>query len=81
MIVASCPACRENVTVPIDARPTSIVRCPLCSAEYRLEEFLAQLPPPLIVLPEPDMATAEGTAAATDPVFGERGSERLGRRD
>ncbi|MHB8972561.1 MAG: hypothetical protein ACYC4N_19135 [Pirellulaceae bacterium] len=28
----------------------SIVRCPLCSAEFRLVEFLAQLPPPLIVV-------------------------------
>ncbi len=54
MIVAACPSCRENVTVPIDARPTSIVRCPLCSAEFPLEQFLAQLPPPLIVLPQPD---------------------------
>ena len=50
MIVASCPACREQVTVPMDASPSSLVRCPLCNAEFRLGEFLAQLPPPLIVV-------------------------------
>ncbi len=73
MIVAPCPACRENVTVPIDARPESIVRCPLCSAECRLSAFLAQLPPPLIVVADAeltaDAAPAEalfGAAAASD---------------
>ena len=62
MIVASCPSCRENVTVPIDARPSSIVRCPLCNAQCRLEEFLAQLPPPLIVLADADAGADEATA-------------------
>jgi hypothetical protein len=62
MIVASCPSCREDVTVPIDARPSSIVRCPLCNAECRLEEFLAQLPPPLIVLADTDAGADEATA-------------------
>ena len=73
MIVAPCPACRENVTVPIDARPESIVRCPLCSAEFRLSEFLAQLPPPLIVVPTRELTADEhrtkalfGTDAASD---------------
>ncbi|MHB8866256.1 MAG: hypothetical protein ACYC6N_28050 [Pirellulaceae bacterium] len=59
MIVASCPACRENVTVPIDARPTSIVRCPLCNAEFHLADFLAQLPPPLIVVEDTRVAGQE----------------------
>lgn len=62
MIVAACPSCRENVTVPIDAQPSSIVRCPLCNAECRLEQFLAQLPPSLIVLTEPD------TSVEADPI-------------
>jgi hypothetical protein len=50
MIVASCPACHEQVTVPIDASPSSLVRCPLCHAEFQLGAFLSQLPPPLIVV-------------------------------
>ncbi len=50
MIVASCPACHEQVTVPIDASPSSLVRCPLCNAELHLAAFLSQLPPPLIVV-------------------------------
>lgn len=52
MIVASCPACHEPVTVPIDASPSSLVRCPLCNAEFQLGAFLSQLPPPLIVVQE-----------------------------
>ena len=50
MTVASCPSCRERVTVPVDATPQCIVRCPLCHEEFELAAFLAQLPPLLIVL-------------------------------
>jgi hypothetical protein len=67
MIVAACPSCREDVTVPIDARPTSIVRCPLCNAECRLEQFLAQLPPPLIVLADANAADDNATPAPVEP--------------
>lgn len=59
MTVASCPSCRESVTVPIDASSESIVRCPLCHEEFRMAEFLAQLPPPLIVI-------SRGAAGAMD---------------
>jgi hypothetical protein len=69
MIVAPCPACRENVTVPIDARPESIVRCPLCSAECRLAAFLSQLPPPLIVVADAELTADEAPAEA---LFGAR---------
>jgi hypothetical protein len=62
MTVASCPSCRESVTVPIDASSESIVRCPLCHEEFRLEEFLSQLPPPLIVVSPAD-------ESAEDPVL------------
>lgn len=50
MTVASCPSCKESVTVPVDATPESVVRCPLCHEEFTLEAFLEQLPPKLIVL-------------------------------
>lgn len=50
MTIAACPSCHENVTLPADAQPDSIVRCPLCQDECKLDEFLAQLPPELIVV-------------------------------
>ncbi len=50
MTVSTCPSCHESVTVPVEAQPDSIVRCPLCQEEFQLKEFLSQLPPPLIVL-------------------------------
>jgi hypothetical protein len=49
MTVASCPSCREEVTIPADALPDSIVQCPLCGEEFRLSEFLTQIPPELII--------------------------------
>lgn len=66
MIVAACPSCRENVTVPVDARPSSIVRCPLCNAECRLEEFLAQLPPSLIVVEDAQYGPTSAALPASD---------------
>ncbi len=62
MTVASCPSCRERVTVPVDATPECIVRCPLCHEEFKLEAFLAQLPPALIVLREDKEAADQPTA-------------------
>lgn len=60
MTVATCPACRESVTVPVDATPQCTVRCPLCHEQFPLAAFLAQLPPSLIVVgDEPDEASAE----------------------
>ncbi|MBM4089924.1 MAG: hypothetical protein FJ276_10950 [Planctomycetes bacterium] len=52
MTIAACPSCRESVTVPVDAVADSIVRCPLCNEQFRLADFLVQLPPALIVLGE-----------------------------
>ncbi|MCU0958685.1 MAG: hypothetical protein MUF48_01150 [Pirellulaceae bacterium] len=62
MFVASCPACREHVTVPSDASVAAVVQCPWCRDERPLSEFLAQLPPALIVVSgdQPD-AAAEDT--------------------
>ncbi len=61
MTVASCPSCREHVTVPVDATPECIVRCPLCHEEFRLEAFLSQLPPALIVLGKETATADQGT--------------------
>jgi len=66
MTIAACPSCHENVTLPADAQPDSIVRCPLCQEQFELREFLAQLPPELIVVDNP-RSTAEPMAAWTFP--------------
>ena len=44
MTVSTCPSCHESVTVPVDAQPESIVRCPLCQ-----EEALRIFTPPHVV--------------------------------
>ncbi len=48
--VASCPKCGKQVAVPVGAQPASVMRCPLCRAEYLLEEALANLPPELEIV-------------------------------
>jgi hypothetical protein len=53
MFVAPCPHCSDSVTVPSRARPTSRVRCPLCTAEFTVDEMMAKLPPALELLDEP----------------------------
>ena len=54
MFVSSCPHCGDSITVPSRARTTSRVRCPLCTAEFTLEEMLAKLPPLVELLDEPE---------------------------
>jgi hypothetical protein len=61
MTVSTCPSCHESVTVPVEAQPDSIVRCPLCQEEFQLTEFLSQLPPPLIVLSPTGEPLSDGT--------------------
>ncbi len=68
MTVASCPSCHESVTVPVDATPQCIVRCPLCHEEFKLEAFLAQLPPALIVLSAEPTSTSAAPAGQSDAV-------------
>lgn len=74
MTVASCPSCQERVTVPVDATPDSMVRCPFCHEEFELRAFLTQLPPSLIVLEqgssveggESNDATVEADASSSN---------------
>jgi hypothetical protein len=60
MFVAPCPHCGDSVTVPARARPTSRVRCPLCTSEFTLDDMLSKLPPALELLDEPAGAWHEG---------------------
>jgi hypothetical protein len=43
--ISSCPKCQKSVSVPSGVDLTTLVRCPLCAAEYPLGEAL---PPELI---------------------------------
>jgi hypothetical protein len=48
--ISTCPRCRLQVSLPEKLSPVAQVKCPLCSAEYALQDALNELPPMLIVL-------------------------------
>jgi hypothetical protein len=48
--ISTCPRCRLQVSLPERTSPAAQVKCPLCSAEYTLQDALNELPPMLIVL-------------------------------
>ena len=68
MSSATCPKCCRPVTLPCEAPLTAWVRCPLCQAEYRLQEALEFTPPVLVVLAEPaeQRSTSGATLAGAD---------------
>jgi hypothetical protein len=47
---SSCPKCQKQVTVPDHVGAASLVRCPLCEAEFELREALALGPPALVII-------------------------------
>jgi hypothetical protein len=49
-LISSCPSCSKQVSVP-NANPASLVRCPLCGAEFSLQAVLDLTPPMLEILP------------------------------
>ena len=72
---SSCPKCQKEVTVPDRIGAASLVRCPLCEAEFELREALALGPPALVVIeaktddgqpivPVSELALAEAQPAA-----------------
>src|SRR5437762_1261653 len=48
--ISTCPRCRLQISLPEKTSPAAQVKCPLCAAEYTLQEALEQVPPMLIVL-------------------------------
>jgi hypothetical protein len=48
--VSSCPRCSLPVSLPASTASDARVKCPLCAAEYVLQEALDRAPPELIVL-------------------------------
>ena len=62
--ISTCPRCRLQVSLPAKASPAAQVKCPLCSAEYALQDALNEMPPMLIVLdPGPVEAAVMSEAA------------------
>ncbi len=55
--ITTCPECEQQVTLPAQAHPQMRVLCPLCQAEYQLDEVLRRLPPQLVVLDAAGAAT------------------------
>jgi hypothetical protein len=67
--ISSCPQCQKQVTVPdtvasAAAASETIVRCPLCDAEYPLSQAM---PPMLIIVRPAAAAGVEAEAAAGIP--------------
>lgn len=69
MFVSSCPHCADPVTVPTRARPTSRVRCPLCSAEFTVADI--KLPPMLEFLDEEEAWEAASSATYASRAVGD----------
>ena len=65
-VVANCPECERQVTIPDGIDPEVPVRCPLCSAEYPLSEAMATAPPELV----PVAAIGDGFSSAGGPEAG-----------
>jgi len=65
-VVAKCPECERQVTIPDGVDPEVSVRCPLCNAEYPLSEAMATAPPELV----PVAAIGDGISSAAGPETG-----------
>ena len=72
MTAATCPRCKEAVTVPPGVLPETRVACPLCQEELTGKDFIGQLPPALVLLDAPaaveieTQALLNGNASNTD---------------
>ena len=50
MTVATCPECKDEVSVPVGVSAEAQVKCPLCGVEFSMARIVKQLPPELIVI-------------------------------
>jgi hypothetical protein len=58
--ISTCPNCSEMVSIPRGLDATTLVRCPLCGAEYPLGAAIDMLPPKLIPVETSDEANLSG---------------------
>jgi hypothetical protein len=77
--ISTCPRCQQQVSIPRHVESDSLVRCPLCHAEYPLSESLDLAPPELIpvVLPAV-LVDAEEEAGASASSSATTEKEALG---
>jgi hypothetical protein len=54
--ISTCPRCLQMVSIPQGLDPATLVRCPLCGAEYLLDAAMNLAPPELIPADAPDYA-------------------------
>jgi len=64
-IICECPKCHQPVTIPDGVNSDVEVRCPLCEAEYPLQEAMAELPPALVPVETETETAATADADAT----------------
>lgn len=70
--IVNCPECDQPVSLPSNAPPQARARCPLCAAEYPVEDALKGLPPALVLLDVPAAAPFE---PSPEEAAGESGEE------
>jgi hypothetical protein len=58
--ISTCPNCSEMVSIPRGLDVTTLVRCPLCGAEYPLGAAMDMMPPKLIPVETSDEANLSG---------------------
>ena len=61
--ISTCPHCSRMVTIPEGLDATTLVRCPLCSAEYPLSDAMELAPPELIPVQSSEQAILLPTTA------------------
>lgn len=67
--VASCPNCGQKVTVPEGLASDAAVRCPLCHAEFPLDQVqpdAAEMPPALVPVETASPEGDDGLSLAVD---------------
>ncbi len=60
--ISTCPRCSQMVTIPERLDRAALVRCPLCGAQYPLNEALELVPPELIPVTVAEIAQPTGAS-------------------
>ncbi len=80
MIVGNCVACDGLVRIPLNANPSSIVRCPRCQTDFKLVEVLERAAPILEVIDNPVLVESESRKPRFVPIVDETPPQPEGRK-
>jgi hypothetical protein len=80
MIVGNCVACDGLVRIPLHANPNSIVRCPRCSADFKLIDVLERAAPILEVVGDQSAPEPEPRKPRFVPILDETPPQPDGRK-